>query len=108
MEIKQKESKELPSKVVRDSQFGEYFIRRAFGGVQPDGTFVMSLYDVNFVPDDGFRVSHVEKSEKCKLTMTRQTAKSIAEWILKNIEDTENANKSSDEKPPTSSDPMVR
>ena len=85
-----------------------YLGRRAFGGVQPDGTFVMNLFDLNFIPNDAFKVGHVEKSEKCKLTMTRDTAKSIAKWILKNIEDTEDANKKPLIETSASSDPMVR
>jgi len=104
-----KERIQVPETIVRDAGYSEHFVRRAFGGLQPDATFVMSLFDIQFVPDDNFKVARLEKSEKCKLTMTKETARSIAQWILKNIEETEGANK----KPKAGSsnvdgDPMVR
>jgi len=93
----------------KDKNYEEYFVRRSFGGVQPDGTFIMSLYDLQILPDPSFKPMFVEISQKCKLTMTVDTAKSIAEWILRSIQ--EGSGKEGAKPTQTSDkaiDPMVR
>jgi hypothetical protein len=72
--------------MVKDKNYEEYFVRRSFGGVQPDGTFIMSLYDLQVLPDPAFKPMFLEITQKCKLSMTSDTAKSIAEWILRSLQ----------------------
>lgn len=82
-------SKKLREAFVKDRNYQEYFVRRAFGGLQSDGNFVMSFFDEQFLPDQNFKPVIVEKNHKCKLTMSKATAKALADWIQKNIDETE-------------------
>ena len=95
--------KTIKGKYIKKDDMKEYFATGAFGGPNPHGMFVVNFYNENYnlpdeysldVDDQGKVLSEatsvnnekpLERAFVCRLIMSNESAKSLAEWILSNL-----------------------